>query len=290
MTIQAQVTELASVLLAPNPGPMTLDGTNSYVLRVPASGNSSPAVVVDPGPDHVGHLRALADCGPIEAILVTHRHGDHTEGARRLHELTGAPVRAPRAADCIAAEPLSGGLRLHTAGIRIEVLATPGHTADSVSFHLLDDRRIARPGIAQAGSANRDGSRAEDGDAATGSVLTGDTVLGRGTTVIGIPDGTLTQYLRSLRLLASLGPIPALPAHGPQIADVSVTCAEYLAHREDRLDQVRNVLRRLGISARDATVSAVADAVYGDVDPSVRFAAEHSVAAQLAYLCDTDPA
>lgn len=264
MTTLRPVTEQASIQLAPNPGPMTLDGTNSYVLRADPSG---PVVVVDPGPEDAGHLAALAGSGTVELILITHQHSDHTEGAETLHRLTGAPVRAANRSYCHDGEVLSGGERITVGDLVIEVIATPGHTADSVCFHLPDD-----------GPA--------------GAVLTGDSVLGRGTTVIGIPDGTLGDYLASLRTLAALGPCRVLPAHGPDLPDLAAVCTEYLAHRQERLDQVRAALASLNRTADDADgaglTAAVTDAVYGDVDPAVRFAAEHSVAAQLAYLRSAD--
>jgi len=112
-------------------------------------------------------------------------------------------------------------------------------------------------------------------------VLTGDTILGRGTTVIAPPDGSLRDYLGSLRVLAALGHAYVLPAHGPQRLDLEAVAAEYLAHREQRLDQIRDALVHLG---SQAGVAAVTDFVYHDVDDSVRRAAEHSVAAQLEYL------
>lgn len=240
-----------SVLLADNPGPMTLDGTNSYLLT-----GSSGLVVADPGPDDEGHLRALAGEGEVELILITHRHVDHTAGAGRLAAMTGAPVRAQDPDHCRGADPLVAGELLDFGSLRIRVLATPGHTGDSVSFHLLDD----------------------DGP---GAVLTGDTVLGRGTTVIAHPDGELGPYLDSLRLLADLGPALVLPAHGPELPDLAAVCGAYLDHRLQRLDSVRAAQLVLGPGA---TVEAVTDLVYAGLDPSVRAAAELSVAAQLEYL------
>ena len=85
------VTATAGVVLAPNPGPMTLDGTNTWVLRAPGS---EAAVVVDPGPLIEHHLAEVAACGPVDVVLLTHGHADHSEGARRFAELTGARVRA----------------------------------------------------------------------------------------------------------------------------------------------------------------------------------------------------
>ncbi len=275
MTAPQRVTELASVQLAPNPGPMTLDGTNSYVLRA----GDGPAVVVDPGPDHAEHLAALA-AQPVELILITHQHLDHTEGAARLHQMTGAPVRAPRPDDCHGGdsgrgiEPLRGGERITVGDLDVQVVATPGHTADSVSFFL-------------------------PGDGPFGSVLTGDTVLGRGSTVIGIPDGTLGQYLDSLRRLSELrAPQPVssgdgaaprgLPAHGPVLPDLADACRRYIDHRLQRLEQVRQALATLGLSAAEAQsddgMAAVLGVVYPDLDPGVQVAAAYSVATQLAHL------
>ena len=189
------VTEHARVLLAPNPGPMTLDGTNSYLL----SGNGGrSSVIVDPGPLHDGHLDGLAAVGDVELILVTHRHHDHTEGAAALAAAVGAPVRAADPTFCVGGEPLRDGETVTAAGLDIGVLGTPGHTADSVCFLLTSDSP-ERP---------------------YGSVLTGDTILGRGTTVIAPPDGSLRDYLGSLRVLAALGHAFVLPAHGPQLPDL----------------------------------------------------------------------
>lgn len=257
MGAPVETSALTRLILAPNPGPMSLDGTNSYLVGAPGSGS---VVVVDPGPDDPGHLEALAAAGPVDLILVTHRHRDHTAGSAELARLTGAPVRALDPVFCIDGEPLAHGEVFVAAGVSIEVVATPGHTADSACFVL-----------------------AADGD--SGSVLTGDTILGRGTTVIAAPDGTLADYLDSLTRLRGLGRLSVLPAHGPTLPDLEVICDSYLAHRQQRLDQVREALRRLG---PDATTSAVTDLVYADIDPAVRFAAEHSVEAQLAYLRAAD--
>lgn len=233
---------------------MSLDGTNSYVLQ--AAGQPS-AVVVDPGPEDETHLHALAEVGNVELILITHRHADHTAGSARLHARTGAPVRAADPAHCHGGGgPLRDGEVIQAGGMDIAVLATPGHTSDSVCFHL-------------------------PGDDSQGSVLTGDTILGRGTAMLDFPDGTLGHYLATLDRLEALGPATVLPAHGPVLPSLADVVRDYRAHRLERLTQIRAALDRLG---RDAPVGDVTDAVYADVDPSVRRAAETSVAAQLHYL------
>ncbi|XAS65999.1 MBL fold metallo-hydrolase [Micrococcaceae bacterium Sec5.7] len=248
--------------LAPNPGPMSLDGTNSYLIGVPDAAGRGRCVVVDPGPPDEQHLQELAAAGTVELILITHRHADHTAGSARLHEITGAPVRAADPRHCHGGPALEGDETIHAAGVQIRVIATPGHTSDSVCFHLPED------------GADRSGTPA-------GSVLTGDTILGRGTTMLDFPDGKLGDYLASLDLLERLGGATVLPAHGAVRPHLDAVARAYRAHRRDRLAQIRAALRTLG---RDAGVQEVADAVYADVDPAVRRAAEISVAAQLEYL------
>ncbi|HVV20707.1 MAG TPA: MBL fold metallo-hydrolase [Pseudonocardiaceae bacterium] len=248
------VTATASVLLAENPSVMTLDGTNTWLLRAP---DATAAVVVDPGPDDETHLRRVLAHGPVAEVLLTHGHPDHADGARRFAELAGGvPVHALDPALRLGSEGVSGGDVVAAAGLEIRVLATPGHTSDSLSFLVTDD----------GGSA----------------VLTGDTVLGWGTTVVAHPDGKLGAYLDSLRALAELPPGTAvLPGHGPELPDAGDVARAYLAHREQRLDQVRAALDRLG---PDATARQVVEAVYVDVDRAVWPAAELSVRAQLEYL------
>jgi len=256
-----RVSTFARLVLAPNAGPMTLDGTNSYLLRAP---DSDGVVVVDPGPADAAHLAALAGAGRVELVLVTHHHPDHTESLDVFHAMTDAPVRAIDRAYCLAGAPLAGGERIAAAGLEIDVVATPGHTADSVCFSLPADRL--------------------EGADTPGTVLTGDTILGRGTTIIADPDGALGPYLASLEALRDLGtpgPVGVLPGHGPVLPDLAAICSAYLAHRAERLEQVRGALRVLGA---DASTGAVTDLVYADTDASVRSAAEASVRAQLAYL------
>jgi glyoxylase-like metal-dependent hydrolase (beta-lactamase superfamily II) len=239
-----------TLVRADNPGPMTLEGTNTYVLRAPGA---KGAVVVDPGPLDSKHLAAVAALGPVQLILLTHGHADHSGGASLFQEMTGAPMTAVDLQFVVDENPLTGSdTFLDVGGLGIRVLRTPGHTSDSVSF-LVDDDEPA--------------------------VLTGDTVLGRGTTVVAHPDGQLGPYLDSLSRLRQLGPITLLPGHGPVRDDAGALAGEYLVHRAQRLDQVRAAL-----AAGAQTPEDVVRRVYADVDRSLWPAAELSVRAQLDYL------
>lgn len=227
---------------APNPGPMTLEGTNTWVLRVPGE---RYGVVVDPGPLDEEHLERIAAQGPFRFILVTHGHHDHVEGAPRLAELLGGTP--------ILGAPFGSAALGEGTGLDIRVLDTPGHTADSVCF------------LVEAG-----GTRA---------MFTGDTILGRGTTVVAAPDGDLGSYLASLELLAGYDGVPMRPGHGPAHADVAAVARVYLDHRRERLAQVE-----AAVAAGADTAEKVVDLVYPDIDPAVRFAAIFSATAQLDYL------
>ncbi|GAB3199978.1 MBL fold metallo-hydrolase [Nocardioides hungaricus] len=254
----------ARCLLAPNPGIMTLDGTNTWVLQEPGA---SACVVVDPGPLEDGHLdRLTAELGDVGLVLLTHHHLDHAEVAAEFAARKGCAVRALSPALCVGASPLVDGEDVVVDGLSLRVLTTPGHTADSVSFVL----------------------------PAEGALLTGDMVLGRGTTVVAHPDGQLGPYFASItrmRSLAAAGEVTALwPAHGPVLDDALGVLDFYLAHRRERLAQVERALLELSVPlspalAEDPTLPRrVVEVVYADVDSSLWGAAELSVRAQLAYL------
>lgn len=252
-----QVTASAAVVLADNPSGMTLQGTNTWLLRAPGA---TEYIVVDPGPKDRAHTEALVreTGGRIALTLITHKHHDHTGGIDALVRETGTPVRAKdseflRGGGTVLAD----GEVIEAAGLRITVLATPGHTEDSVSF-LLD---------------GPDGERA---------LISGDTVLGSGTTVLESWDGALAAYLDSLESLAQAAPgRHLLPAHGPDHADAEPVIRYYIAHREERLNQVRAALEKLGSEADSQQIVAE---VYADVDRRLWPAARSSVKAQLAYL------
>jgi glyoxylase-like metal-dependent hydrolase (beta-lactamase superfamily II) len=252
-------TERAVCVLAPNPSPMTLDGTNTWLLAEPGA---RTAVVVDPGPLHEGHLAAVVRAAEergvrIALTLLTHGHPDHAEGAARFAELTGTPVRALDPALRLGGEGLAAGDVIDEGGLELRVVPTPGHTADSLCFHLPAD----------------------------GAVLTGDTVLGRGTTMVAHPDGRLGDYLDSLRRLQDLttgaGVWTVLPGHGPVLADARGAVEFYLAHRAARLAQVETA-----VEAGLRTAPEVVARVYADVDRALWPAAELSVRAQLDYLAE----
>ncbi|MFJ9431049.1 MBL fold metallo-hydrolase [Streptomyces sp. NPDC101490] len=244
-------------VLAPNPSAMTLDGTNTWLLSEPGS---DLAVVVDPGPLDEGHLSGVVATAErlgkrVALTLLTHGHPDHAEGAGRFAELTGTPVRALDPALRLGDEGLGAGEVVTVGGLELRVVPTPGHTSDSLSFHLPAD----------------------------GAVLTGDTVLGRGTTMVAHPDGRLGEYLDSLRRLRSLtvddGVRTVLPGHGPVLEDAQGALEFYLAHRAARLAQVA-----AAVAAGCRTSAEVVARVYADVDRSLWPAAELSVRAQLEYL------
>jgi glyoxylase-like metal-dependent hydrolase (beta-lactamase superfamily II) len=244
---------LFQLVVAPNPGPMTLDGTNTWLVGDPSRG---PVVVVDPGPLMESHLQSILGAAAygIAAVVLTHRHADHSEAAGELARRAGCGVRAADPAWQFGPEGLRHGDVLTVEGSTLEVIATPGHTSDSVCLVLRDDDEPTR-------------------------VLTGDTVLGRGTTVITYPDGDLGDYLQSLDRLESLGAAEILPGHGPVVADPGARLAAYRKHRLDRLEQVR---RARAAGAR--TAADVIALVYAEVDRAVWPAAEQSVRAQLEYL------
>ncbi len=268
--------ERGRCVLAPNANVMTLDGTNTWVLREPGARRS---VVVDPGPSIVEHLDAIEEvAGEVGVVLLTHHHFDHSEAAREFAERVGCGVRALDPAYRLGSEGLGEGDVVEVDGLEVRVIGTPGHTADSLSFLV----------------------------PAEGAVLTGDTVLGRGTTVVAHPDGELGAYLDSLDRLQQLAEANEVttvwPGHGPVIDQALPALDYYIAHRQERLGQVESAvlaitgeatltaaLRHLDLdsgSGAALTPWTVVERVYVDVDRVLWGAAELSVRAQLAYLAE----
>jgi len=248
-------TPSAVCVLAGNPGLMTLDGTNTWVLRAPGE---QVALVVDPGPDLPEHLDAIEtalDGARVVRVLLTHGHPDHSEGAAAFAERVHAPVAALDPAHRLGDEGVVDGDVVTCGSLEVAVVGTPGHTADSLSFHLRNDAAL----------------------------ITGDTVLGRGTTVVAHPDGRLAEYFHSLhrlRLVAEdSGAEYVLPGHGPVLVDPVGAVTAYEQHRHARLDQVRAALAAGAVTADD-----VVETVYADVPREIWPAARLSVLAQLAYL------
>ena len=248
--LEPQVTRV----LAPNPGSMTLDGTNTYVVGEPGSGQ---AVLVDPGPDDAGHLAAVeavlaARDARCVGVLVTHHHVDHAEAALPWSAHFGVQVAAAGAA---VAGPrgrvLAAGERLSLAGATIGVVPTPGHTQDHLAFRL-----------------------------ESGAVLVGDHVLGRGTSVVTHPEGDVLAYLESLRRVHNLGPSALYCGHGPELTeDPGAVLDFYLAHRAYR---ERQLLDALGDGP--ATVDELVATVYAAYPREVWPAAAQSTRATLDKL------
>jgi glyoxylase-like metal-dependent hydrolase (beta-lactamase superfamily II) len=235
-------------VLAPNPGIRELEGTNTWIV------GDAPALVIDPGPDDRGHLDEVArTAGSVGAIALTHDHPDHAPGALPLASMTGARVYAAKPAEGPAEviERIRDGERVSAGSVSLGVVATPGHTADHVAFF----------------------------DARSGSLFTGDAVLGRGTSVIDPPEGDLAAYLRSLRRMRELGPRTIYPGHGPVVLRALAKLDEYLDHRTMREEQI---LTALGDASR--TPEELVTEIYADYPPELHELAERSVLAHLLKL------
>lgn len=248
--------EVSTRVLADNASPMTLDGTNTWVVVPPGSG---VAMVVDPGPDDPDHfdrvarVLAEADARPL-MVVATHHHVDHAAGAQAWADRWACKVVA---ADPAVAGPrgrtIADGDRLDLPGLRVDVIATPGHTADHLAFRL-----------------------------GTGALMTGDHVLGRGTSVVTHPDGNLSAYLASLRRLVAVRADVLYPGHGPVLADdPDAVLRHHLLHREFRLEQVMAAL-----AGGPLLPGELVALIYADHDRALWPAAEASTRAALAHLHD----
>jgi glyoxylase-like metal-dependent hydrolase (beta-lactamase superfamily II) len=250
----AELEPLVTRVLAPNPSGMTLDGTNTYLVGMPGSGQ---AALVDPGPDDPAHLAAVEEAlaardARCVAVLVTHHHGDHAEAAQPWGARFGAQVAAGRA-DVAGARGrvLASGERLALAGTTVDVVPTPGHTGDHLAFRL-----------------------------ESGAVLVGDHVLGRGTSVVTHPEGDVVAYLESLRRVHDLGPSALYCGHGPELTeDPTAVLDFYLTHRAYREAQILDAL-----AAGPRTVDQLVETIYAAYPREVWPAAAQSTRATLAKL------
>jgi len=210
-------------VLAPNPSPMTLDGTRTYLV------GRRRLVVIDPGPDMDTHLDAVADAvgdGVVVAVLLTHTHPDHAAGAERLAERLGAPLHVA------AHGRLRDGDTFESDAGDVVAVATPGHTPDHFSFHFP---------VADA--------------VFCGDLMTG----GMDTALVAKPEGDLTEYLASLERIRALAPRVIHPAHGPAfVGDVGAAIDAYIRHRQEREAQVLAALE-----AGAASLDDIARHVYG---------------------------
>jgi glyoxylase-like metal-dependent hydrolase (beta-lactamase superfamily II) len=248
-----RLTPLVQRLRAPNPGPMTLTGTNCYIV-----GSGPDFIVIDPGPDIPGHIQALARAvrqggGHLKTILVTHGHPDHYPGAQALSQLTGAPVAAYKEAVFPHTQDLEDGATVMAGGATLTAIFTPGHAADHLCFFLNEEEAL----------------------------FTGDNILGTGTTVVAPPKGNMTDYLASLRLLQAVWGYARTiyGGHGPEIKNPAAKIEEYLAHRQARQQQLMDALA-LG----ESTVPQLVERIYQDVDRRLWPAAARQVLAYLIML------
>jgi glyoxylase-like metal-dependent hydrolase (beta-lactamase superfamily II) len=242
-------------VIARNPGPLTLDGTRTYIL------GPAPCVVIDPGPDLADHLDAVEvalGTSQVAALCLTHYHADHAAGAADLMIRLAAPLAAtPESADRAALDPpalpLAPGSTVSFGGGRLEVVGTPGHCADHLCFYWPQARAL----------------------------FTGDVVLGEGTSMIAPPEGDMAAYMATLERLAGLDPSVIYPGHGPEIDEPAKVLDEYVEHRRQRERQVLDALAE-GLN----TPAEIRARVYEDLDPRLFGAAEGSVLAHLAKLVD----
>lgn len=230
---------------ADNPGPFTLDGTQSWIIEGRA--------IIDPGPDDPRHLARLADAAPdLELIFVTHRHADHAPGALRMKQQYGTKIAAPAGAlnpeaiDILLQDEASFEIGTRT----VRAIATPGHTSEHFCF-FTDTREL----------------------------FTGDAILGTGTTTIFPPDGDMASYMRSLERMRALDPVILYPGHGPERADAIEWIDYYIQHRIERSQQIVTAL-----SGSRRTISELRRLIYSDLDSRLHDAAETQLLAHLIHL------
>jgi glyoxylase-like metal-dependent hydrolase (beta-lactamase superfamily II) len=241
-------------ILAPNASPMTLEGTNSYLVF----GGDGLAIAIDPGPPDEMHCDAIVAAArlrgaTIGAIAVTHGHPDHAPGAAILHEKTNAPVYAHALATFPHDRVVGEGDRIVAGDVELGAIDAPGHARDHLVFALPDDAGL----------------------------FTGDVVIGRGTVVIAPPNGDMRAYQATLhKLRDGYGHVATIyGGHGEAIEDVREKFDEYIAHREKREDQILAELR-----GGERTIPELVASIYRDVSPVLWPAAARQIFAYLLAL------
>lgn len=244
-------------IVAPNPGPLTGPGTNTYVV-----GRERP-IVIDPGvndPQHLARVLEVAG-GAVERIVCTHSHPDHSPGAEWLRARTGASVHGLPAPDDGYQDPsyapdagLEDGERFSVGEQVLRVLHTPGHASNHVCL-LLEEERL---------------------------LFTGDHLMSGSTVIIIPPDGSMRRYLDSLHRLNEL-PLAALaPGHGALMPDPLAEIPRIIAHRLAREDRLARALGRRG----SATLDDLLPEVYADVPATLHGYARHSLLAHALKLVE----
>jgi glyoxylase-like metal-dependent hydrolase (beta-lactamase superfamily II) len=242
-------------LTAPNPGFMTGPGTNSYLL-----GDGDDIAVIDPGPALPDHLAALlAIPGRIRTILVTHTHPDHSPAAALLKEKTGAtlmgmspPLGEHQDQTFQPDRLLADGERIIAGGLALRAIHTPGHASNHLCYLLEQDRIL----------------------------FTGDHVMQGSTVVINPPDGDMTDYIASLRLLVGEPIDYFAPGHGFLIGKPFEMIDLLIRHRFVREGKTLNAVK----SAGPATIETLTPIVYDDVPPFKHPWAARSLLAHLRKL------
>jgi glyoxylase-like metal-dependent hydrolase (beta-lactamase superfamily II) len=260
-----QVSPLIRRVIADNPGPFTYLGTGTYIV------GRDEVAVIDPGPDDPAHLAAIlaATTGErITHIAITHHHADHSPLAGPLQAATGAPIYGcavvspeeddggvkMEAGHDLAFRPdvsLCGGGALSGPGWTLEAIPTPGHTSNHLCYALPEEN----------------------------ACFTGDHIMGWSTTVITPPDGDMTAYIDSLQRIRARGFATLWPTHGPPIREPDSFLAAYLAHRQERIDQILQAL-----AAGPASIGELVPRLYADVDPRLHPAAARSMLAAILHL------
>jgi glyoxylase-like metal-dependent hydrolase (beta-lactamase superfamily II) len=235
---------VVTLVRAPNPSPMTLSGTNSYVIDC----NAGEALVIDPGPPIAAHVDAIVDTArerglTVAAIAVTHGHPDHAPAAAQLAARTGAPVYAHPSGNVTRDRDLPLDASLRVGRVAFDVVDAPGHTFDHVVFHLPDEHAL----------------------------FTGDVILGEGTVLIAPPHGAMRPYQRTLKRLEREFPDARTiyGGHGPVVRDAQAKIAEYIAHREMRERELLDALAERGAQTIPELVTRIYGTAHSELHPAM---------------------